>query len=124
MKEAVIVLGHGSRREEANDEVREMAKLLGESIREIPCKAAFLSFGSPDLEAITEELFREGVKRVYVAPFFLVTGNHIKEDIPREISRQQERHPEMDFNLISHLGPHPQLAGLISEKIKEARNTA
>ena len=125
MKEGIILLGHGSRREEANQEVKRLAEMIQEDLdqkkEEVPCRVAFLSFGSPDLEEAVDSLVQNGVERVIVTPYFLVTGNHIKKDIPEELERIQQKHSGTKMILASHLGPHPDLIGIVQQRINEAR---
>ena len=121
MQEGVIILGHGSRREEANQEVRELVDMLRKKAEDIPYKEAFLSFGSPNLEEAVNHLVQEGVKRIVVTPLFLVTGNHIQKDIPRELERLREKYPGVQLIPASHLGPHPEIMGIVKQRINEAR---
>lgn len=130
MKTGVILLGHGSRREEANSEIREFAQIMqkegeapggSEDISgEALYKEAFLSFGDPDLGKAIDELVKSGVEKVLVTPLFLVTGNHIQRDIPEQMEEIASRYPEVKFILTPHLGVHHKLVEIVKERIKEA----
>jgi len=124
MKEGVIVLGHGSRREEANQELRELAGLVEKNAGGLPCRPAFLSFAEPTLGGVVQELVEEGVERIIVAPLFLVTGNHVKRDIPEEIERLQANYPRVQLVQASHLGVDPGLAEIALQRINKAREQA
>lgn len=120
MKEGVILLGHGSRREEANDEIRQIATMVQEADQKGTYEVAFLSFGEPHLAAAAEELIAKGCEKIIVMPMFLVTGNHIKRDIPSKILLQKTTHPNIKFVLAQHFGTHAGIVNIIQERIKEA----
>jgi sirohydrochlorin ferrochelatase len=120
MKEGVILLGHGSRREEANEEIRQMAKMVQEADKDGLYEVAFLSFGEPHLAAAAEKLIDKGCEKIIVMPMFLVTGNHIKRDIPSRILLQKTTHPNVKFILAEHFGTHPAIINIVQERIKEA----
>lgn len=120
MKEGVILLGHGSRREEANDEIREMARMVQEADPEGLYEVAFLSFGEPNIADATEALIEKGCEKIILMPMFLVTGNHIKRDIPSRMMLQKTTHPDVTFVLAKHFGTHSGIIKIIQERIKVA----
>jgi len=120
VKEGVILLGHGSRREEANDEIRQMAQIIQEADKDGLYEVAFLSFGSPHLAEAAENLIEKGVDKIIVMPMFLVTGNHIKRDIPSRLLLQKTTYPNIKFVLARHFGPHPSIVNIVKERIIEA----
>ena len=120
MKEGVILLGHGSRREEANEEVRQMAKMIKKADKDGLYEVAFLSFGHPHLADAAETLIKKGCEKIIVMPMFLVTGNHINRDIPSRLLLQKTTHPNIKFVLAKHFGPHPGIISITQERIKEA----
>ena len=46
---AILVVGHGSRRQEANDDVREAARRIGQRGRFMLVEAAFLEIEHPNI---------------------------------------------------------------------------
>lgn len=120
MKEGVILLGHGSKRNEANEEMRELGRMVANNLDDLMCEVAFLTFGEPDLSKAVERLVDGKAEQIIIAPVFLVTGNHIKKDIPAKVRQEKEKYPWINFVTVDHFGPHPVLVGLICEKIKEA----
>ncbi len=120
MKEGTVLLGHGSRREEANEEIRQIAKMIQEADPNGLYKVAFLSFGEPHLAAAAKKLIEAGCKKIIVMPLFLVTGNHIKRDIPSRLLLQKTTYPEVKFVLAEHFGVHPGIINIARERIKEA----
>lgn len=121
MKEGVILLGHGSRREEANNLVRDICAILQERDRSKRYLSAFLEFGSPNLPYAARKLIDDGVERIVVAPMFLVTGNHMHRDIPGKLLRLKTTHPEVRFAFAGHLGADPRIADIVMDRINEAQ---
>ena len=120
IKQGVILLGHGSRREEANEEIREMAKLVQEADPNGLYEVAFLSFGSPHLADAAVTLIEKGCEKIIVMPMFLVTGNHINRDITSRLLLQKTTYPEVKFVLAKHFGAHPGIISIVQERIQEA----
>lgn len=121
MSEGIILLGHGSRREEANDEIREIARMVASSQPGNFYETAFLSMVQPDLPEAVKRLIQKGVTGIIVAPVFLVTGNHIARDIPEEIDKLKVSYPDIEFVITRHIGTHPGIAEIVKERIKEAQ---
>ena len=120
MKEGVILLGHGSRREEANEEIHQMAEMIREADINGLYEVAFFSLGHPHLEEAVGKLIEKGCEKIIVMPMFLVTGNHVNKDIPDRILQQKATYPNIEFVLAKHLGPHPGIINIVKERIKEA----
>lgn len=120
MKEGVILLGHGSRREEANEEIRQITEMVQRADSDRFYEPAFLSIGHPHLADAVENLIEKGCVKIIVMPMFLVTGNHIDKDIPDKIFLQKTAHPNIEFVLAQHFGLHPGIIKIVQERIKEA----
>jgi len=120
MQEGVILLGHGSRREEANEEIHRMAGIIQEIDKSRFYEVAFLSIGHPRLKDAVEALIKKGCAKIIIMPMFLVTGSHINKDIPEEVLLQKAVHPNIEFILTKHFGSHPGIINIIQEITKEA----
>ncbi|NLW25271.1 MAG: cobalamin biosynthesis protein CbiX [Clostridia bacterium] len=119
MKPAIIVLGHGSRREDANEEIREIAGKLAARDKESLYQVAFFQFGEPSLGEALKLLVESGVNKIIVLPLFLTVGSHIHQGIPEIISRFQKDYPGLNISLARHLGADPLIIRLLEERIKE-----
>lgn len=120
MKEVVILLGHGSRRAEANNLVRDICAILQEKDSAKKYLAAFLEFDNPSLPDAVKGLIDEGAERIVVAPMFLTLGNHMHRDIPGKILRLKTTHPDVRFALAKHLGADPRIADIVMDRVTEA----
>lgn len=119
MKNAVVILGHGSKANEALDILKkygEMVKLAGQfDIVEI----ASLQFNQPDLPAALKTVINMGAKRVVIVPLFLYNGIHVQEDIPALLAEEQAKNAGIEFVLTDNLGLDKRIVDIVLERIRE-----
>lgn len=120
LHKGIIILGHGSKREEANEEIRQVSEMLNKSDEKGRYETAFLSMASPKLEDIVKNLIQEDINEIIIMPLFLVQGNHLKKDIPNILAELKERYSNINFSLAKHIGPHPALVDIVKERIEKA----
>jgi len=120
MKNGVVLIAHGSRREEANMEIRTLAQQVKDADRSGLYEVAFMQFGSPDLKEAVARLAAQGVQQVVVMPLFLITGNHVTQDIPAELAELRPQYPDVEFIMARHFAAHPALVQIIQDRINEA----
>ncbi|MEY7850952.1 CbiX/SirB N-terminal domain-containing protein [Natrarchaeobius sp. A-rgal3] len=111
--EAVLLVGHGSRRERSNEQVRELAAGL-ENRLEIPVDAAFIELAEPSIEAAFEGLSGV-VDRVTVVHCSLFAASHVKNDVPLAIERARADH-DLEIDAGAHLGIHPAILEILDER--------
>ncbi len=120
MKQAVILLGHGSIREQANVEVRNMWKMLAEQLPDLQISGSFVEVAEPTLEQEIGRLAEQGVERIVIVPMFLTRGNHLSNGIPRILEAMRQRYSHIQIELTRHLGVDPLLAEIIKNRLREA----
>jgi len=116
-REAVIVLGHGSRSEEATRQFHEIVDTL-RAQTEAPVLPAFMELAEPSFTDAVAEASRLGVRHVLVLPLFLFVGMHIKHDIPEMIAQAGEANPHLSFELRAPLGADPRIADILLTRLK------
>lgn len=115
----MLLLGHGSRVQEANDPLRDVARavekrwLNGACV----CEPAFLQFEKPDFQEAIDRLAAKEVGEIVVMPYFLYTGNHVRQDLPSELETARARYPRINFKLAGNLGYHDSLVDITLERI-------
>lgn len=120
MKQAVILLGHGSIREQANVEVRNMWKMLAEQLPDLQISGSFVEVAEPTLEQEIGRLAGQGIERIVIVPMFLTRGNHLSNGIPRILEAMRQRYNHIQIELTRHLGVDPLLAEIIKNRLREA----
>lgn len=112
---SLLVVAHGSRREESNDEVRDLTACLREqsadAYAQVEC--AFLELAEPSIPDGIRNAIRAGAEQVTVVPYFLSAGRHVVKDIPAEIEVVRSESPDVEIVLAPYLGAAPGLTQLL-----------
>ncbi|WP_424002241.1 CbiX/SirB N-terminal domain-containing protein [Haloarcula salina] len=112
--EAVLLVGHGSRREKSNEQVRELAAAL-EGRLGIPVDAAFLELAAPAIDEAIAGLAAT-VSQVTVVHLSLFAASHVKNDVPLAVTQAREAHPDLTIDNGAHLGVHPAILDLLDDR--------
>ena len=111
---SLLLVAHGSRREQSNEEVRLLAEKLkvrcGENFPVI--HAAFLELADPLIPAGLKKCIDDGASKITVLPYFLNTGRHVAEDIP-EIVEGFKQSADVEINIATHLGASEMMLDLL-----------
>lgn len=119
MKTEIILLGHGSRRKEANEGLIEVARKVEEILnREV--MPVYMAHCEPSLPEAVEAKIAAGAQKIVIMPLFLFRGMHVTVDIHEEVREIQEKHPEVEIVFTPELGADDSIAHLASLRIKEA----
>lgn len=120
MKTAVLLMAHGSRIAEANNDARYIADMIrGMSSYDI-VEVAFREMHEPNIQQGVDICVAKGAERILMMPYFLFMGAHVQHDLPEEIEEAQKRHPGLIMEMGGHLGAHRKLAEIENERIGEA----
>ena len=103
---ALLLIAHGSRRKQSNDEVVILADRL-----KLNCSEQYEIVHSGFLE-LAETLIPEGIRKcvddgatsIIVLPYFLNSGRHVVEDIPNIVNDTKPHYPNIDIKIAPHLG--------------------
>jgi sirohydrochlorin ferrochelatase len=116
---ALLIVAHGSRRKESNDEVRRLAARIdensGPAFDLVTC--AFLEISSPQIDSAIADLIDAGAKEIKVFPYFLAAGTHVVNDIPALIKEEEDAHSSVHFEILPHLGALQGISTLILNQI-------
>jgi len=112
---ALLLIAHGSRRKQSNDEVVKIAERLRQN-----CSAQYPIIHAGFLE-LAETLIPDGIKQciddgatsIIVLPYFLNSGRHVVEDIPTIVNETQPHYPDVDIKIAPHLGDSPLMLELL-----------
>ncbi len=122
--ESVILLGHGSRRIEANNILKSIVKIIKPRFKEVSVEYAFLELAEPNIRNIIEKAAADNCDAIYVIPYFLYSGNHVLRDIPEIISEYKAKYPHINIKLGDYLGIDDRLAQLVMERIEAIKAPA
>lgn len=117
---AVLLVAHGSRRAEANHEVRGLADQLGETMPDLIVRSAFLELADPDIPTGIRECASAGARRVVVLPYFLTSGRHVTEDLPRLAAEAAAGLEHVVVEQAPALGQSPQILQFLVDMVMAA----
>lgn len=112
--EAALLVGHGSRRERSNEQVRDLAAGLERRLG-VPTDAAFLELAAPRIGEAVAGL-ASSVSRLSVVPLALFAASHVKNDLPLAVQRARNDYPDVRFHAGAHLGIHPAILDLLDDR--------
>ena len=115
----ILVVGHGSRRREANDDVRQAADRIAECGSFPIVEAAFLEIEQPSIREGINRLVQRGAREITVHPYFLSPGRHTRGDIPLEVQECMRVYPDILFRISEPLSAHPLVISASVERIRE-----
>lgn len=118
----VLVVGHGSRREEANCDVREATRRIGECGGFALVEAAFLEIEHPNVSEGFRNLVQRGARSITVHPYFLSPGRHTRGDLPREVDVVAGCFPGVRYQITEPLSAHRLVIEASVERILETND--
>src|SRR5690349_7469073 len=101
MKNGIVIVDHGSRREESNRMLEEVAALFAQrfvTTYEI-VEPAHMELAEPSIATAYDRCVARGATRVIVCPFFLGPGNHWTGDIPRLAAEAAKKHSHTQYHV-------------------------
>lgn len=116
----ILVVGHGSRRREANDDIRDAAQAIAQRGGFALVEPAFLEIEHPNVSEGFARLVARGAKEIVVHPYFLSPGRHTRGDIPVEVQAAATEHPGIRYRISEPLSGHPLVISASIERIRES----
>ena len=119
-KQAVILLGHGSRVTNAGQNMERVAEKLKASYGFKSVEYCFMSRLGPHLPKTLEKLVTAGEKEILVIPYFLHSGLHIILDIPEMLQKEAAKYEGIKVSYGENLGYDDTLVTLVAKRVEEA----
>ncbi len=119
MKTAVIIIGHGSKREGADETLRLVAADVKKSGGYDAVEHAFLQYARPAPSEALDRCIRQKVGRIVIVPFFTQSGAHVTRDIPAFAEKAREQYPDVDITVTEYVGMHPLMTKIVEDLVKK-----
>ena len=111
---AVLLIDHGSRRDEANEMMNCMANLVQVMAgADVVVRYAHMELCEPSISAGVQSCVQAGATELIVFPYMLSPGKHSTGDIPRLVAEAAAPFPEVRVRVTSAFGVHEKLAEVI-----------
>lgn len=119
--QAILLFSHGSVLCGAERNLLELAGRMRERGEAPIVEVAFLNYTEPTFEQAVERCLAAGARRIVVAPYFLIAGKFVTEDLARVVERERARHPSIEIAVAEVIGFHESLADAVLASASEAR---
>jgi sirohydrochlorin ferrochelatase len=112
----LIVVDHGSRREESNEMLLRMVDMVRETVPYRIVEPAHMELAEPSIATAFGRCVAAGARTVVVSPYFLLPGRHWDQDIPGLTAKAAAGHPGVEFLVTAPLGLHPLMAEVVASR--------
>lgn len=120
MTKAILFVGHGSRLEAGNEEVRVFVKQMTPQVdSSFIVETCFLEFASPTILDGIDQCVRKGATEIYVIPIILLHAGHSKLHIPAEIEHAKEHYPDVQFVYGKTITIHDEIFNILIDRLEE-----
>ena len=120
----ILIVGHGSRRAEANEDLCQAAHSIGKRGSFALVQPAFLEIEQPNVAEGFARLVAQGAREIIVHPYFLSPGRHTRGDLPRKVSEVAAHHRHVRYRITEPLSAHPLVIEASIERIREESDTS
>jgi len=111
---AILLIDHGSRRDEANEMMNCMANLVQAMAGpEVVVRFAHMELAEPSISAGVRSCVDAGATELIVFPYMLSPGKHSTGDIPRMVAEAAEPYGSVSVRVTSAFGVHEKLGEII-----------
>jgi sirohydrochlorin ferrochelatase len=119
MATGIIIVDHGSRRQESNDLLEEVTRAFAARFagRYTVVEPAHMEIAEPSIATAYARCVSRGAITVIVCPYFLGPGKHWTTDIPHLTAQAAADHPGTRFHVTRTLGIDDLMLQLIDKRI-------
>lgn len=120
----VILVDHGSRREESNELLLEVVRQFVAASGLPIVEPAHMELAEPSIATAFARCAERGARTIVVFPYFLLPGRHWYEDIPRLAEEAARKHPGVRYLVTAPLGLDPLMNDIICQRIEHCLSHA
>jgi sirohydrochlorin cobaltochelatase len=114
---AILLIDHGSRRDEANQMLAEVRAMIQDQAgSDVIVEYAHMELAEPTIAQGIAACVRRGATEVIAFPYMLSPGKHSTRDIPRMIDEAAAQFPGVKFSVTPAFGVHEKLGEVVLER--------
>ncbi len=118
MKKGFLIVAHGSRKDDANQQVMNLVNELSNYFQSDMFEPSFMELASPTIEDGINALAKKNMDQLIAYPYFLFKGMHFSKDIPDLIQNIINKlDKKVEFKMLDPIGQHPKITDLVQEKL-------
>jgi sirohydrochlorin ferrochelatase len=119
---SILLIDHGSRRDEANYMMACMANLVQHLVGETAVvRFAHMEICEPTIAQGFAACVEAGADEVIAFPYMLSPGRHSTSDIPSMVGKAAAQFPGVSYRVVPAFGVHAHLADVILSRAGIAR---
>lgn len=121
MTTTILLVGHGSRNQAGNDEIREFQQQWQAQHPDWRIDLCYIELADV---LLPEGLQRaaQGSDRVIVVPLIISAAGHVKMEIPEHIEEARAQFPDVEFIYAPHLGSNETLLAILQNSSNQRLN--
>ncbi|MBS12198.1 MAG: cobalamin biosynthesis protein CbiX [Gemmatimonadetes bacterium] len=116
MPTAILIVDHGSRRQEANDMLVGVGEIVRKQRPDLIVNIAHMELAEPDIPQGIQKCIDDGATEIVVHPYMLSPGRHATSDIPEMAQEATAPYPNVTVRVTGPLGLHEKLGEVILER--------
>ena len=116
MPTAILIVDHGSRRQEANDMLEDIGEIVKKQRPGLIVHIAHMELAEPTIADGDRSCIADGATEIIVHPYMLSPGRHATSDIPDLAREAAADHPQVSIRVTGPLGLHDKLGEVILER--------
>lgn len=116
--DGILVVGHGSRSKNAYDVFFKVVDGLKSKMRGEIVEGCFMEISEPFIPETIEGMYKKGVRKVTILPYFLYTGMHIKMDIPEILDEVKLKFNDLEVYMANPIEFDERLIDILIERSK------
>jgi sirohydrochlorin cobaltochelatase len=120
-KDTILIVGHGSREDSGNQEIREFTEQWRARRPDWRIELCFIEFAPPEMNAALLSAARSS-RRVLVVPLILNAAGHVKMEIPEAIEQVRLACPQTEVLLAPHLTACDPILAILKRRLRKAMN--
>jgi len=117
-KKALIIVDHGSKVDDANQmlvEIAELVKKKNDQGFDI-ITHCHMELVEPTIEQAFDYCVAKGASHIVVHPYFLAPGRHSTQDIPRMVEEAAIKNSNVTYKVTEPLGIHEKIIEVVLER--------
>ncbi len=117
---AVLLVGHGSRDPEGNEQIRQFVDQLKPQLdSSLLVETCFLEFESPNVNEGIDTCVEKDANHIMVIPIMLLQAGHSKIHIPAAIDDAKEKYPQVKFTYGRPIGIHEETMEICKSRLED-----
>jgi sirohydrochlorin cobaltochelatase len=117
--ESILLVGHGSRSEAGQDEMRALADLVAAARPEADVHLGYLEMSEPPASSVITEMLEDGAAEIDVVPLMLHAAGHSKSDVPAVVLEARVRFPAATIRYARPFGVDAALLELAHKRLAD-----